>query len=68
MTVDSDQFTHGTSEQRVSWFRRGYDTGDPRRCTTFQELLNGRAVSRRASGRPTRPGRCRTAGATPRRR
>ena len=38
MTVDSDQFTHGTSEQRVSWFRRGYDTGDPRRCTTFQEL------------------------------
>jgi len=38
MTVDSDQFTHGTSDQRVSWFRRGYDTGDPRRCTTFQEL------------------------------
>jgi hypothetical protein len=38
MTVDSDQFTHGTSEQRVSWFRRGYDTADPRRCTTFQEL------------------------------
>ena len=38
MRVDPDQFTHGTSEQRVSWFRRGYDTGDPRRCTTFQEL------------------------------
>ncbi len=38
MTVDSDQFTHGTSDQRVQWFRRGYDTGDPRRCTTFQEL------------------------------
>ena len=38
MSVDPDSFTHGTSEQRVSWFRRGYDTGDPSRCTTFQEL------------------------------
>jgi predicted metalloprotease len=36
--VNPDSFTHGTSEQRVSWFRRGYDTGDPRRCTTFQEM------------------------------
>jgi uncharacterized protein len=38
MRVDPEQFTHGTSEQRVDWFRRGYDTADPRRCTTFQEL------------------------------
>ncbi len=38
MRVDPEQFTHGTSQQRVDWFRRGYDTGDPRRCTTFQEL------------------------------
>ena len=38
MTVDPDSFTHGTSEQRVSWFRRGYDTGDPTRCTTFDEM------------------------------
>jgi predicted metalloprotease len=38
MTVDPDTFTHGTSEQRVQWFRRGYDTGDPTRCTTFDEL------------------------------
>jgi len=38
MAVDPDSFTHGTSEQRVQWFRRGYDTGDPRRCTTFDEL------------------------------
>ena len=30
MRVDPDSFTHGTSEQRVQWFRRGYDTGDPR--------------------------------------
>jgi uncharacterized protein len=38
MRVDPEQFTHGTAQQRVDWFRRGYDTGDPRRCTTFQEL------------------------------
>jgi predicted metalloprotease len=38
MTVDPDSFTHGTSEQRVQWFRRGYDTGDPTRCNTFDEL------------------------------
>jgi len=38
MSVDSDTFTHGSSEQRVQWFRRGYDTGDPKRCTTFDEL------------------------------
>jgi uncharacterized protein len=38
MRVDPEQFTHGTSQQRVDWFRRGYDTADPRRCTTFQEL------------------------------
>jgi predicted metalloprotease len=37
--VDPDQFTHGTSAQRVQWFRRGYDTGDPQRCTTFSEVL-----------------------------
>ena len=33
--VDPDSFTHGTSEQRVRWFTTGYDTGDPRRCDTF---------------------------------
>ena len=36
--VNPDTFTHGTSEQRVSWFRRGFETGDPRQCNTFQEL------------------------------
>lgn len=30
-----DSFTHGTSEQRVRWFRRGFDGGDPAQCDTF---------------------------------
>jgi hypothetical protein len=30
-----DSFTHGTSEQRVRWFRRGYETGDLRQGDTF---------------------------------
>lgn len=29
------QYTHGTSAQRVRWFRRGFDTGDARQCDTF---------------------------------
>jgi uncharacterized protein len=37
--VDPESFTHGTSAQRVEWFKRGYDTGDPSRCTTFSEVL-----------------------------
>ena len=36
--IDPDSFTHGTSEQRVSWFRHGFETGDPRQCNTFAEL------------------------------
>jgi len=33
--VVPDSFTHGTSEQRVRWFRRGYETGDLSRGDTF---------------------------------
>ena len=37
--VDPESWTHGSSEQRVSWFRRGFETGDPRVCDeTFNEL------------------------------
>jgi len=34
--VFPDKFTHGTSEQRVTWFRRGFERGDPEACETFQ--------------------------------
>jgi uncharacterized protein len=33
--VVPDSFTHGTSEQRARWFRRGYETGDPNQGDTF---------------------------------
>ena len=33
--IDPDGFTHGTSEQRRSWFERGYENGDPNACDTF---------------------------------
>jgi len=33
--VVPDSFTHGTSAQRVRWFTRGYERGDPAVCDTF---------------------------------
>jgi predicted metalloprotease len=33
--VVPDSFTHGSSEQRMRWFRAGFDAGDMRRCDTF---------------------------------
>nr|WP_154324677.1 neutral zinc metallopeptidase [Pantoea sp. 201603H] len=33
--VVPDSFTHGTSQQRYSWFKRGFDGGDPGQCNTF---------------------------------
>jgi uncharacterized protein len=35
--IDPETFTHGTSEQRGTWFRRGLDSGDPTDCDTFNE-------------------------------
>jgi uncharacterized protein len=35
-TVVPDSFTHGTSAQRVGWFRRGFDTGKIDNCDTFR--------------------------------
>ncbi|MBK4715496.1 MULTISPECIES: KPN_02809 family neutral zinc metallopeptidase [Tenebrionibacter/Tenebrionicola group] len=33
--VVPDSFTHGSSEQRYTWFKRGFDSGDPKQCDTF---------------------------------
>lgn len=33
--VRPESFTHGSSEQRMTWFRRGMDTGDVQACDTF---------------------------------
>ena len=33
--VVPDAFTHGSSEQRVRWFKRGFDSGNPKDCDTF---------------------------------
>lgn len=38
--VIPDSFTHGTSEQRMKWFMKGYRTGDPQQGNTFEEILN----------------------------
>ncbi len=34
-TVVPDAFTHGSSKQRVTWFRRGFESGDINQCNTF---------------------------------
>jgi predicted metalloprotease len=33
--VVPDSFTHGSSAQRMRWFRRGFEQGDPAACDTF---------------------------------
>jgi len=37
--VQPDGFTHGTSAQRIYWFKRGFETGDMNKGNTFEEVL-----------------------------
>jgi predicted metalloprotease len=37
--VVPDSFTHGTSEQRAKWFRRGFQTGKVSACDTFSGAI-----------------------------
>ncbi|MGR5067794.1 MULTISPECIES: KPN_02809 family neutral zinc metallopeptidase [Vibrio] len=34
-SVQPDSFTHGSSDQRVAWFKKGFESGDPEQCQTF---------------------------------
>jgi predicted metalloprotease len=34
--ANPETFTHGSAEQRASWFRRGFEAGDANVCDTFE--------------------------------
>lgn len=36
--VVPDAFTHGTSQQRMYWFKKGFETGDVRQGNTFEQI------------------------------
>ena len=38
-TIVPDAFTHGSSAERMYWFKRGYQTGDIRKGNTFAKLM-----------------------------
>lgn len=38
-SVQPESWTHGSSQQRAEWLRRGLETGDPDACDTFQGVL-----------------------------
>ena len=34
-TIRPESFTHGSSAQRMEWFKRGFQSGSPDACDTF---------------------------------
>lgn len=36
--VNPESFTHGSSAERMRWFKRGFDGGDPQQCDTFASV------------------------------
>lgn len=38
--VNQETFTHGSSAQRIAWFKKGFQTGDIKQGDTFSALLN----------------------------
>ena len=51
--VAPESFTHGTSQERTAWLRRGLTTGDPARCDTPSAERSTSPQSRRRSRRAT---------------
>jgi predicted metalloprotease len=37
--IDREAWTHGSAEQRQTWFTRGFNSGDASQCDTFSEVL-----------------------------
>ena len=49
--VAPERFTHGTSEQRAEWLRRGIESGDPNSCDTFSRQSSVVVASRAVASR-----------------
>jgi uncharacterized protein len=52
--VQPERFTHGTAEQRSSWFRRGYDSAKLAACDTFGDGADAERVRARRGPAPAR--------------
>ncbi len=47
--IDPEGWTHGSSEQRMAWFTKGYEEGTLEACDTFSAVRALRRQPRRAS-------------------